>query len=142
MLSEKREQRTLVACAARMVSIGIVFCMLAAFGCGDDPPEPRVDAALCTKVVTEACPVWFSCLSGISLSLWSELDKCTVNAEGHCKISGYWEDDICRDVDDALLRKCQEEILNPNCPDLPRSCETIMRCYAYDFRSRYPGLFM
>ena len=131
------------ALAARMVSIVIVFCMLSALGCGDDPPpEPRVDAALCTKVVTDACPVWFSCIEGTAITYWSDLAKCTGNAEGHCKISGYWRHRACSDVDDALLRTCQEKIVSPSCSELPPSCETIMRCYAHDFRPRYPGLFM
>lgn len=139
---KQRGRRSAVVSVGRLALLGAMLGMLATAGCGDDrPPEPRVDAALCVKTITDACPVWFSCIPGTAITLFWELDKCTENAEAHCNTSAYWVDGTCKDVDDALMRQCEKEIAAPNCSDLPRSCEAVLGCYAFDYGKRHADAF-
>ena len=91
-------------------------------GCGDEV----IEKALCESATRKICDKWFSCWPAISKAAWVDVGACKATVSTFCSQS---EDLLGCDINNDMLRKCDNGINGSTCGLLPAECKPVFTCY-------------
>ncbi len=91
-------------------------------GCGDE----AIERALCESATNKICDKWFSCWPAMSATAWGNLSSCKASVSTWCSNS---EALLGCDVNNDMLRSCNNNIKNSACGLLPAECKSIFTCW-------------
>lgn len=104
-----------------VMTVALLALTWGAAGCGE-----LVEAQLCREASDKICDKWFSCWPVVSTGIWITRDNCFVEMRDWCDHSEAWTG--C-DVDNQMLRECNNGINSSPCGSLPPACNNLLNCY-------------